>query len=114
MGQLKWYRHEPGAFLTGTAGMTNELVGAYIRLLNLIYLHDGKLRDDAKFICRWLECRPQRWRKLRTELLERGKLHVLNGHLINDRADREIAHAARRAKTKRDAADARWNGHRRN
>lgn len=95
MGIFPWYKHDPKAWLVATRNMPIELRGAYITILDLIYIHDGKLRDRPKEICQWLGVGPKRWSRLRTELLERGKLFVIDGHLHNERADREMRRAIR-------------------
>jgi 5-methylcytosine-specific restriction endonuclease McrA len=91
MGTLKWYKRDPRAALIGMMGLTLEETGAYNTILDLIYVHDGALEDDARAICSELGCNIQRWRRLKARLLDLGKLYVDNGCLRNERADREVA-----------------------
>ena len=54
MGSLKWYKRDPRAALTGMMSLSLEERGAYNTILDLIYIHDGALTDDPKFIAPWL------------------------------------------------------------
>ena len=108
MGTLKWYKRDPRAALIGMQGMTNEEVGAYNRILDLIYCHDGALNDDPGYICHALKCNIRTWRRLKARLLELGKLYVHAGCLRNERADDEIAFAQSLLKLSVESANKRW------
>jgi len=95
---MKWYKHDPDAFLCGTAELTLEEVGAYSLVLDLIYSRDGNVPDDEKFICRNLRCDPRTWRRLRARLIEVGKIQSSGGLLVNLRAKSEISSAQDRIK----------------
>jgi uncharacterized protein YdaU (DUF1376 family) len=90
MGTLKWYARDPARALAGMMKMTLEECGAYSKILDLIYLRDGKLMDDPAEICRWLNCDPRVWRRIRTKLIDMEKLYVHAGCLHNERADQEM------------------------
>jgi uncharacterized protein YdaU (DUF1376 family) len=90
MGTLKWYKRDPRAALIGMMGLTLEECGAYNKILDLIYISDGTLRDDPHEICRILNCNVRAWTKIKHRLLELGKLYVREGCLCNERADQEV------------------------
>jgi len=108
MGHLKWYKRDPRAALIGMQGMTNEEVGAYNRILDLIYCHDGELADDAGFICHALKCNIRTWRRLKSRLVDLGKIYIHNGCLRNERADEEVKFAQSLLKLSTEAANKRW------
>jgi Protein of unknown function (DUF1376) len=108
MGHLKWYKRDPRAALIGMVGMTNEEVGAYNRILDLIYINDGALEDSPREICCWLHCNIRTWRRLRVRLLELGKIYIYAGAIHNERADDEIVKVKRLLKLSTEMNDKRW------
>jgi uncharacterized protein YdaU (DUF1376 family) len=87
---MKWYKHYPEAFFMGTYGMSLELIGAYIKLLDDIYDRDGLCIDDDRRLARLWRCRLDKARRLKQALILSGKIHVIDGRLVNGRTDREI------------------------
>jgi uncharacterized protein YdaU (DUF1376 family) len=76
----------------GTRDMSNEEVGAYVRLLTRMYEHGrGYVENDPSKL-KWLfRCRPSKASRLVTSLLFAGKLYLDEfGHLRNERVDEEI------------------------
>jgi uncharacterized protein YdaU (DUF1376 family) len=100
MGTLKWYQRDPHAALAGMNQLTLEERGAYNTVLDLIYMADGALPDEPAAVCRWLGTNSRRWRRIRSTLIKKQKLYVLGGCLRNERADRVIATAHRKARTR--------------
>lgn len=96
MGIVKWYKRDPNAALAGMMSLNLEEKGAYNTVLDLIYIHDGALADDEKFICGWLRCDVRVWRRIRKHLLDLGKLYLMGQNLRNPRADTEVAAAQHR------------------
>ncbi len=90
MGTLKWYPRDPARALAGMMKMTLAEAGAYSKVLDLIYLREGKLLDDPTEICRWLNCKPSVWKRIRSRLIDMEKLYVHAGCLHNERADQEM------------------------
>lgn len=86
---LPYYKAYPRDFLDGTVGMPLELKGAYRILLDLIYLHGGKLTDDSRYISGHLGCSVRAWKKHRSDLIGRGKISADLGIISNFRADKE-------------------------
>jgi uncharacterized protein YdaU (DUF1376 family) len=95
MGTLKWYKRDPRAALIGMMGLTLEECGAYNKLLDLIYIHDGAVADDANYLCRTLNCTPRTWKRIKTRLLDTGKIYIHNSQIRNERADDEVVKAQR-------------------
>lgn len=101
MGELRWYKRDPNAALTGMACLTLEERGAYNTILDLLYARDGHLPDDETEISRLMHCDRRIWRRIRRRLMDLGKLYIHGGNLHNTRADDEINYALTRiAKTK--------------
>jgi uncharacterized protein YdaU (DUF1376 family) len=84
---LPYYKRFPRDFLEGSIGMGLETKGAYAIVLDLIYMRDGRLPDDARFIAGQLGCSVRKWSSIREELIARGKLTVECGFISNFRAD---------------------------
>jgi uncharacterized protein YdaU (DUF1376 family) len=108
MGTLKWYARDPARALAGMMKMTLAEAGAYSKVLDLIYLREGNLLDDPHEICRWLNCKPRIWKKIRAKLIDMEKLYVHAGCLHNERADEEIAKSRRIVEKSIQGANKRW------
>lgn len=88
---MPWYKREPAAFFKDTVGWRGVAKCAYSLLLDLIYMHGGKVADDAAYISAQLGHTKTMWtRTIRTELLERGVIEIVDGYVTNPRATREI------------------------
>lgn len=87
---LPYYKRYPRDFMEGTAGMTFEQKGAYSILLDMIYMQNGKLPDDERWIAGLLGCSTRQWKKLRAFFIETGKITVNGKFLTNDRANFEL------------------------
>ena len=85
-----WYKRDPRAALDGMRTLTLEERGAYNTILDLIYLRDGSVPDDPLFLAGWLGVFPKTWIRLRTALIEAGKLVAEGGILTNSRATKEV------------------------
>lgn len=90
MNGLPYYKAYPRDFIEGTAGWSFELKAAYRLVLDIIYLQGGRLPDDPRYISGLLGCSVRKWKTLRSELIERGKLFVNDEFLGNERADKEL------------------------
>jgi uncharacterized protein YdaU (DUF1376 family) len=84
---LPYYKRFPRDFLEGTIGLSFEVKGAYAIVLDLIYMRDGRLPDDARYISGQLGCSVRKWSAILAELVEAGKLQVVGGIISNFRAD---------------------------
>jgi uncharacterized protein YdaU (DUF1376 family) len=90
MNGLPYYKAYPRDFMEGTVGMPFELKGAYRLLLDLIYMHGGRLADDPRFIAGHLGCSVRAWNGYRAALIKEGKISVDLGIISNFRADKEL------------------------
>jgi uncharacterized protein YdaU (DUF1376 family) len=90
MNGLPYYKAYPRDFFEGTVGLDLEFKGAYRLILDLIYMHGGRLTDDPRFIAGHLGCSVKRWNSLRLALIESGKIDASDGVLRNLRADKEL------------------------
>lgn len=84
----------------GTIGFTLEQRGFYLEALKTMWEQKDGLLDDMKWLGCALRCDPRTARRLRSFLLNKGKLHVRNNLLINPRMMREIAKWKRRQEAK--------------
>jgi uncharacterized protein YdaU (DUF1376 family) len=106
MGQIKWYKRDPDAALSGMMGLSLEERGAYNTVLDLIYTRDGNLPDDERFVAGWLGVDVRVWRRIKNRLIDLGKLYVAEGMLRNSRADVEVLSALSRVGSAQDAGRA--------
>ena len=90
MNGLPYYKAYPRDFIEGTIGMAFELKGAYRLVLDLIYMQNGRLPDDARYISGQLGCTVRAWNGYRAKLIELGKLTAENGVISNFRASLEL------------------------
>jgi len=90
MNGLPYYKRYPRDFIEGTVGMTFETKAAYSLVLDLIYMHGGRLPDDSGYISGLLGCHKRKWFHLRKAVLETGKIELADGYLRNKRADNEL------------------------
>ncbi len=81
-------------------GFTLEQRGFYFECLRQMWERKDGLVDDAKWLAMAMSCDPRTVRRLRSFLINQGKLKTLNGMLINPRAMRDIAKWKRLAATK--------------
>lgn len=87
---LPYYKRYPRDFFEGTIGMSFELKGCYSLVLDLIYMQNGALPDDPRYISGLLGCSVRAWNKWRGELIAMGRISSENGIISNFRADKEL------------------------
>lgn len=92
-----WYRRFPDNFIAGTVGLTLEEKGAYSLVLDLMYVRGGPVPDEPRYIAGVCNCSVRKWNAIRAKLIELGKIHVVDGYLTNERAEKEIENAAKDA-----------------
>lgn len=93
MGTMEFWKCYPDKFLIGVRGLSLEECGAYSIVLQLIYATDNKLLDDDFEMCGSLHCNTKVWRRIKATLIEKGKIYVENGHLMNTKATSTIVNA---------------------
>lgn len=106
MGQIKWYKRDPSAALNGMMELDLQERGAYNTVLDLIYSRDGNLPNDDRFIAGWLRVDVRVWKRIKTTLIDRGKLFIADGMIRNERADVEVLAALSRVASASDAGRA--------
>lgn len=104
MNGLPYYKAYPRDFIEGTIGMPFELKGAYRLVLDLIYMQGGKLPDDPRYISGLLGCSLRKWKSLREQLVQMGKLDVSGEFLTNKRAEKEVETLAKHQEQQRENA----------
>lgn len=102
MNGLPYYKAYPRDFIEGTIGMPFEVKCAYRVVLDLIYMQGGNLPDDPRYISGLLGCSIRKWKSLRDDLVERGKIQVSGEFLTNYRAEKELETLAKLQETKRE------------
>ena len=112
MNGLPYYKAYPRDFFEGTVGMDFEVKAAYRLILDMIYLHGGRLVDDPRFIAGLLGCSGKKWAALRHAVLATGKISLQNGYLANDRADKLLDETKMMRRKKRDNVNERWKNKR--
>lgn len=106
MAEIKWYKRDPDAALSGMMQLSLEERGAYNTVLDLIYSRADKLLDDDRMIAGFLSCDPRIWKRIKTKLIDLGKLHIEDGFLRNLRATSEILKALGRVASAAEAGRA--------
>ena len=101
---MKWYARDPNAALIGMSSLTLEERGAYTTILDLIYAHDGAIKDNDRFLAGWCDVHVKVWKRIRAKLIAENKLYVNGPTLRNARADWVIDAAQQKASQAADAA----------
>jgi uncharacterized protein YdaU (DUF1376 family) len=99
---VKWY---PGNFLSGTAHLSNEEVGAYIRLL-CWQASSGSLPNDYERLRRLADgMSHDTWQAIR----DKFQIDEVTGELRNPRMHEEMETAKARVEGAKKAAEKRWS-----
>lgn len=78
-------------FKKGCEDLSNEQIGAYLRVLFEIYEAMGPIEFDDRKLGKRLNARPHKARSLVENLISQGKLYLLpSGQISNHRAEDEI------------------------
>lgn len=112
MNGLPYYKRYQRDLIEGTAGLPFEVKTTYSFVIDLIYLHDGKLPDDSRYIAGTLGCSVRKWNSIRQALIESGKLkcftHVSRNFLTNYRAIIELESLRKYQDNQREKIIKRW------
>lgn len=95
MAEIKWYKRDPDAALTGMMQLTLEERGAYNTVLDLIYSRANRLEDDDYMIAGFCRVDVRIWRRIRAKLIKEEKLYIEDGFVRNERADSEVIKASK-------------------
>lgn len=83
---VQWHLSD---YITGTQGMTPEQEGVYIRFLVRLYDRGQAFQDDDKLMALAMGLDVRRWRRVRADLIQFGKIIIKYGCLTNARFERE-------------------------
>jgi len=89
---LPWYKREPHAFLNGIQGLGPAAIGAYAVILDLLYARDGDTPRDDRHLSGILGCSVRLARALTDQLVEAGKIEIIDGHIVNSRVENDVKH----------------------
>lgn len=109
---LPYYKRYPRDFIEGTIGLPFEVKTTYAFILDLIYMQEGRLPDDARYISGLLGCSVRKWNSMRQALIDAGKLQcftdVSRNFLTNYRAVSEVESLRKVQDNSRENASRRW------
>lgn len=88
--RFPYFKFYPRDWLEATRGMSLEERGAYIDFICLFMEAEGDLADDDNWIRHQMHVPKQRWRKMKSKLIEHGKISIQGDRLVNERCLREL------------------------
>lgn len=97
MSERPWYRRFPDRFIAGTVRLTLEEKGAYSLVLDLMYVRGGPIADEPRYIAGVCNCSVRKWNAIRQRLIDLGKIELVDGCLVNRRAEEELEISAKTA-----------------
>lgn len=106
---MKWYKRDPNAYFGGTRMLSPEQRGIYNDIIELLYMRDGNVPDDDHMLARCCVINIQKWRRIKTELQQLGKIHVVDGHITANRVTSCIETAKKLGVLMGDLSRKRWN-----
>jgi uncharacterized protein YdaU (DUF1376 family) len=107
MAGLPRFDFYPRDWHLDTRDLSATAKGIYIDLLSGIYARGGPLPYKERELCQLCGCATARsLRPLLAELISKGKIKVIDGHLTNGRAIEEIGKAERRKAIAKEGGDA--------
>ena len=95
-------------FLAGTSGMTAATKGVYITILCLIYETEGPLLQKWDTLARRCGCTLPAFKRAVEDLLDDGKLEILDGEIWSEKVEKHIAQRGERRTSAKAAAKTRW------
>jgi hypothetical protein len=101
-----WHPHYPREHFEEASTLTWEQSAALDRVRDLIYIYGGRIRDASQEVARRIGCTTRTWNRVRSSLLDRGRLVLRDGFLTCPRADRDLAHIAQRSEARKAAGRA--------
>lgn len=94
-----WYKRYARDFFDGTRALTLEERGAYSDIVDLLYMFDGSIPDDASWIGHQLHISSRKWMAIRTVLLAACKISCEGGVITNPRVSAEIENKLNQRRT---------------
>ena len=77
-----WFKCDPQALNDGFIGLSAAERGAYMTVLNCIYLNGGPVKDAAGYFCSMLSCSPKEWAGWRRRSCRLGKPRTVDINLV--------------------------------
>lgn len=109
---MHWYKRDISAALNGMVELSLEQRGLYNAILDLIYDHDGALKDDDRRIARSIRVHHHQYRKIKAELISAGKIWIEAGYVLAKRVETTLAEANAFAVEQSQRSKRRWQrGH---
>lgn len=99
-------------YLAGTAGLTPEQEGIYVRFLMHLYSHGKPLPDDDAWMANLLRLSVRVWKRVKATLACLGKIVIRGTSLTNSRFEKERRKRAEEHQKRADAAHKRWAANR--
>lgn len=99
-----YYKRYPAKFFEKTRTLPWEIKGIYSMLIDLIMMTDNDLTDEAGYIAGQLGCTKNRWTIAKKVLLKEGKIKIVDGKILNNRAKLEQNFRKTFRKTKQENA----------
>jgi hypothetical protein len=88
---VAFYKHDIPAWMDGTERLSDGAYRAYHIICQLIYLHEGPITLNERGIAGRCNQRLDRFRRYLAELVDAGKLRIVDGKIDNGRAESELA-----------------------
>jgi len=105
---MDWAAYNLSDWSAGTLELSFEEEAAYRKLCDLIYLFDAALRDDDRANARRLKVSVHKFRKLKSALLDQGKIEVREGYLRQERCEKDLKKIQERSEKAAKKARKRW------
>lgn len=93
MSALPFYKRDPRRALRGMAKLNIEQRGVYQTLQDMIYDRGGPIEDDERFLAGQMMISIRKWRALRDQLLELGRIALTDDGRIFDETCLEVLEA---------------------
>jgi len=105
---MKFAQWDVEAWLVGTQNLSLEQRGVYVTLITKLYDLDGALPDDDRMCAHICNCSTRKFRTIKKELIEMGKIYVEDGYYKNDKTTKTLRKAAEKSLNAREKAEKRW------
>jgi len=87
---IPYFTFYPSDFMNGVRGMTPQEVGVYTMLLCRIYEENGPVEVNMLRLSTYCGMREKTFQAVFNKLLDLGKFHLVDGAMMNARAEHEI------------------------
>ncbi len=103
---LDWYKREPQSYLGGVQGLSAKEHAVYSVVLDLIYVHGGKINNDPKWVSGWIsDMGAAAVRTAILSLVDRGKLFLDGDQISQKRAQYEAKTKSKLTESRRKSGE---------